>query len=77
MKLFDIKVIFSYSWLKWRTMGCMFTNTIKWQNIKRNRADIVVKDYKRKTCLLSYISVPTESVKEYYKICNENSSYRK
>ena len=40
------------------------------RKIKINRSDIVVKDYKRKTCLLD-MSVPTDnniSVKEYNKI---------
>ena len=37
------------------------------RKIKNNRPDLVVKDYKRKTCLLIDISVPTDnlSVKEY------------
>ena len=37
------------------------------RKIKRNRPDLVVKDYKRKTCLLIDMSVPTDnlSVKEY------------
>ena len=39
--------------------------------IKSKRPDIVVKDYKRKTCILIDMSVPTDnntSVKEYNKI---------
>ena len=41
------------------------------RKIKCNRPDFVVKDYKRKTCLLIDISVPTDnnmSVTEYNKI---------
>ena len=41
------------------------------RKIKRNRPDLVVKDYKRKTCFLIDMSVPTDnnkSVKEYNEI---------
>ena len=37
------------------------------RKIKKNRPDLVVKDYKRKKCLLIDMSVPTDNiwVKEY------------
>ena len=47
------------------SLGLCYPN--RWKNKEHNRPDLVVKDYKRKTCLLIDMSEPTDniSVKEY------------